>query len=102
MDWLGAIFSGIGTYFGSRSSENQRQAASKDDYKWTARLSAFEKELDDYYTQRDKAEMRRGANEYAKFSSLDRWAPGYTNTFVPNPAPGKPQLDEIEDNYGNI
>lgn len=97
MDWFTAVLEGIGSYFGS--DDNESGAMDKDSFKWTARLHAFDAELEDYYKQRDKAEMRRGANEYAKFSSLDRWAPNYTNTFVPNPEPGKPNHEDIEDDY---
>lgn len=99
MDWMTAVVQGIGTYFGARGKDKERDAMNEDTFKWTSRLHAFDMELEDYFKQRDKAEMRRGANEYAKFSSLDRWAPEYRNTFVANPVPEKPTTDSIKDNY---
>lgn len=98
MDWWSAVLEGIGSYFGSDDDEGGG-AMDEDTFKWTSRLHAFDAELEDYYKQRDKAEMRRGANEYAKFSSLDRWAPNYTNTFTPNPVPERPNHEDVEDNY---
>ena len=98
MDWFGAVMEGLGSYFGARGQEGQ-SAMDEKTFKWTSRLHAFDAELEDYYKRKDKAEMRRGAAEYAKFSSLDRWAPGYTNTFTPDPVPERPTVDRIKDEY---
>jgi hypothetical protein len=103
MSWFNAVLAGAATYFSNRSSqraaEQANKAATKEDFIWGSRLSAFDKELDRYHEKLDKAEMRRGANEYAKFSSLDKWAPNYQQTFQPDPVPAKPTTGTIERDY---
>lgn len=103
MSWFNAVLAGVTTYFGNRSKEKAAEkaakTASKEDFIWGSRMSAFDKELDRYHQKLDKAEMRRGAGEYAKFSSLDKWAPGYQQTFQPDPVPTKPTTASIEKGY---
>lgn len=85
-DWTGAVLSGLNSLFGS-SSEKKKN---KDEYTWSARLMKYKAALDDYYKLRDRQEMRNAAGEYGKFSSLDKWAPGYVQTYKPLNAPGAP------------
>lgn len=97
MGWLDALIGGAFSYFSDRSEERQQEAMDKDTYKWSSRLHQYDARLEDYYRRKDKAERRRGANEYAKFSSLSRWAPGYTNTFTPDPVGDEPAPMDYED-----
>jgi hypothetical protein len=41
-------------------------------------------ELENYYKQQDKMEKLRGLDEFRKFSTVQNFAPQYTNT-NPNP-----------------
>lgn len=97
MGWVDAVLAGVSSYFSSRSDDRREEARSEDDYKWGARLSSFNRADEYYYDQLKKDEMRRGASEYGKFSSLDRWAPNYRQTFQPNPVPTKPEPMDYED-----
>lgn len=99
MSWMNAVIAGIGTYFSNRSAEKGKEKENEDSFIWGSRRDAFGKELDRYFEKLDKAEMRRGAAEYGKFSSLDKWAPGYTNTFTPDPVPEKPTTGSIKAGY---
>lgn len=99
MSWMNAVIAGIGTYFSSRSADKAKERDNEGAYIWGSRSDAFSKELDRYFNKIDKQEMRRGAAEYGKFSSLDKWAPGYTNTFQPDPIPTKPTTGSIKATY---
>lgn len=99
MSWVNAVIAGIGTYFSNRSADKDKAADNEGAFTWGSRRYAFDKELDRYYDKIDKAEQRRGAAEYGKFSSLDRWAPNYTNTFQPDPIPTKPTTGTIKGTY---
>lgn len=93
MDWISAALAGASALFGESDSDKAR-AASKAEYKWGTRFERYRALLDDWKTQKDKAEKRAGAAEYAKFSSLDQWAPGYRQTYVPpvvSATPPQPQ-----------
>ena len=94
MGWLSAVISAAGSYLSDRSAAKDAakaaKAANADEYLWSARLERYNSALADYYKQRDKGQMRNAAAEYGKFSSLDRWAPGYTNTNRPLQAPALP------------
>lgn len=99
MSWLNAVIAGAVTYFGSRSEQRQNERnvtlENKESYNWSTRGEAFSRSLDDYYTQRDKADKRAGASEYAKFSSLSQWAPNYQQTYQPPALPSMPTPEGI-------
>lgn len=87
MGWFDAVLGGLNSFFGAKEKESADRAKNKSDYMWSSRLARYQAELDDYYKQRDRGETRAGAAEFAKFSSLDQWAPGYQQTFVPPTVP---------------
>ena len=98
-DWTGAVLAGLGSMFAANSASSAASAKTKDEYMWSARLMRYRTTLDDYYKLRDRQEMRNAAGEYGKFSTLDQWAPGYSQTYQPLQAPNRPpQGDEI---YGS-
>jgi len=94
MGWLDAVISAAGQWLGDKEKAKDAQAnakaANKDEYLWSARLERYNAALKDYYKLRDRSEMRAAASEYGKFSSLDKWAPGYTQTYKPLEAPNAP------------
>lgn len=67
----GAILSGVSNYSTQRSARKAAETAS-DNSKEEILLSA---ELQDYYRQRDKHEMRKGLENYRQFSTLSGFAP---------------------------
>ena len=98
MGWFDAVLGGIGSFLDSKSKEDAAKAANKDEYLWGGRAKRYQMALEDWYKQKDKQDQRAGAAEYAKFSSLDRWAPEYTNTYVPPTVPdAPPKTDEVAD-----
>lgn len=94
MGWLDAVISAAGTYLNdkkkNKDAQNNAKAANKEEYLWSARLERYNAALKDYYKLRDRQETRNAAAEYGKFSSLDKWAPGYTQTYKPLQAPNAP------------
>lgn len=96
MSWVDWVVAGVNTYMQSRSKDKDREADTKESFKWGARRDAFAMDLEQYYKRKEKAEMRRGAGEYAKFSSLSSWAPNYRNTFVADPVGDKPNPDNYQ------
>lgn len=97
MGWLDAVISAAGTYLNDKQKAKDDASASKaknkDEYQWSARLERYNAALKDYYKMRDVGEKRAAASEYGKFSSLDKWAPGYTQTYKPLEAPSAPPTE---------
>ena len=85
-----AIISGISSYFGAKSKAKAEKKARLQEYKLSARLLKYKAAIDDHYMLRDRQEMRNAAGEFGKFSSLDEWAPEYTQTYKPLTAPARP------------
>lgn len=61
------------------------------------RRTAFERELEDYYDQRDKYRDRVALDTYGQFSVMNRRSPGYK----PGPAPVAPTKPRLEDYSGS-
>jgi len=84
--WWGAILSGVSSYASSRSASKGKNKDSKDAIKLVGlqglearKTSAFERELDNYYKQKDNLEKRNALDTYGSFSKLSTYAPaGYT------------------------
>lgn len=89
-DWTGAVLAGLSSMFQSSQASSDAKAKNKDEYTWSSRLMKYKAALDDYYKLRDRQEYRNAAGEYGKFSSLDQWAPGYTQTYRPLNSPAAP------------
>jgi len=94
MGWLSAVLESAGQWLGdkqkAKDAQSAAKAANKDEYMWSARLERYNAALKDYYKLRDRQETRNAAAEYGKFSSLDKWAPEYTQTYKPLQAPNAP------------
>jgi len=96
-NWWGAILSGISSYSQSRSDSKGRKNDTKAQKEIVGlqglearRTSAFEKDLDYYYKQKDKLDKRRALDTYGSFSKLGTYAPDdYTLPALPV-VPNKP------------
>lgn len=95
--WWGAILAGVSAYSSSRSAEKGQKNDSKTQKEIVGlqglearRTSAFEKDLDYYYKQKDKLDKRRALDTYGSFSKLGTYAPNdYTLPALPV-VPNKP------------
>lgn len=97
VNWWAVAASVVGSYVDSRqaSKTSAMQAAANAE---EARLigqeerksAQFKAELEEYYKAKRRAETRGGLSEFAKFSTMKEWAPGYTNTMPAEQMPVKP------------
>lgn len=90
MDWISAALAGASAYFKGKSDKDAAKAATKDDYTWGSRMERYRTQLSDWESEIGKSRKRQGAAEFAKFSSLDQWAPGYRQTYTPPTVPTAP------------
>ena len=90
-DWTGALLSGISAYSSSRAasrtaSDNNKASIEgiKTQGSESRRTIAYEKALNDYYTQKDKLAKRKALDTYGSFSKLSSYAPsGYALPALP-------------------
>lgn len=102
-DLLGGVLAGIGGSAAARSES--KQAAQS--HEWALALAAlkgtedrrtldFEKQLEDFYSQRDKQRQRTALDTYGQFSVQHRRTPGFSNTPGVD-VPTRPRWDEDGD-----
>lgn len=98
-DLLGGVMSGIS----NSVSQNREDDRAEQGHEWALaiealrgqenrRTSLFEKELEDYYKQREKYDKRIALDSYGQFSVNSRRSPNYTPAAAPV-APVKPVLE---------
>lgn len=101
-DLLGGVMSGLaGSAAANREDDKNEQSN-----EWAVALqalrgqqalqeTAFSKELEDFYKQRDVQRDKVALDTFGQFSVLNRMSPGYKAP-APTPAPVKPSVE----NYG--
>lgn len=78
-----AILSGLGSMFGGDDESDAAKEAAKRGGIEGRQTLLFQKRLEDFYTQRDRAEKRDAFKNYTQFSSLASLAPQYRNVHKP-------------------
>lgn len=75
-------------------SAKESRAIAKDEAKYNAIQSLFETELSDYQSQLQRQRKERGLDQFRGFSTVNKFAPGYTDTsrIV---MPEKPTIDSV-------
>lgn len=102
-DLLGGVMAGIG---GAAAADRADDTASQG-HEWALALGAlkgdqdrrtslFEKQLEDYYKQKDNYNKRVALDTYGQFSVQNRRSPGYTKPAAPV-VPQMPSLESLAD-----
>lgn len=101
MGWIAAVVTVVGSYAKSQQDKKNANKAKKDGQEMTqaeARLarenSQFDAEQEYYYQQLEKKEKSRGLDEFRKFSTVQNYAPTYTNTNAGPVVPNRPEFDK--------
>jgi hypothetical protein len=101
MGWIAAAVAVVGSYAKSQQDKKAAKNAKKDSKEMTqaeAMLarenSQFDAEQEYYYQQLEKKEKSRGLDEFRKFSTVQNYAPNYTNTNTGPVVPTKPNYNE--------
>lgn len=83
--WAAAIAAGGALISASQEQKNAEDAradakvATRKETQYSAALSAFNREQDDYYNQLDRSRKSRGLDEFKKFNTVQDYAPSYSN-----------------------
>lgn len=91
----GGIIAGIGAEKKDKADKAFAKAQTKDEARYSAILSQFEKDQDYYLSQKMRADKKRGLDEFRKFSTVSQFAPGYTNTNAGPVVPQRPDADQL-------
>lgn len=108
----GAAIMVVGSVVAGKAAEKKAKADQKHDVAMTAEESklasqrtGYERALEDYYTQKQRARTQRGLDQFRQFSTMSEFAPGYNinseqridegeapnyNTFDPDYDPNAP------------
>src|SRR5690625_4198994 len=102
-DLLGGVMAGIGGAASARREDKQSAQSHEWALAWAAlkgtedrRTLDFDKQLDDFYQQKDKQRQRMGLDTYGQFSVQHRRTPGFTNTPAVD-VPTRPRWDDDAD-----
>lgn len=95
----GALLSGVAASKKAKqdaknAKENTREMT-ENDARYSAILSQFNAEQEDYYKQLDRQRKQRGLEQFKQFSTMSQFAPGAAtsgNTIV---VPNKPNISEL-------
>lgn len=79
-----------------KAAASEARAATKDEAKWSAVLSRFEKQQDYYYNQLNRQNKERGLAEFRKFSSMGSFAPEYQQTNTGVVLPQQTDINQVE------
>lgn len=96
--WLQAAGAALSFFSASKKSKDDAKAKKEDtlmQISGARQNSQFDAEQAYYYNQLARQEKMRGLEEFRKFSTVQSFAPGYTNT-NPNPivVPTKPEYNK--------
>lgn len=92
---VGAVAQGAAESKKAKQANANQKAATKDEARYGAILSQFDKEQDYYYRQVDKQERMRGLDQFKKFSSLHTYAPEFVDTNTGPVVPEKPDANKL-------
>lgn len=98
----GAAIMVVGSVASAQAAKKKEAAARKEnrvdtkqEAKYSALLSQFEREQDYYYNQLEKQEKSRGLDQFKKFSGMSRIDPTYVNTSGGIVLPDKPDINKL-------
>lgn len=97
----GSILSGLSS---SKKAEQQRKwdkedrkEMARDEAKYSAALSRFEAEQEDYYNQLNRKRKQRGLEQFRQFSTVNQFAPQYVGDNTEIVLPERPNINKIID-----
>lgn len=105
--WAAAIAAGGAMYSAKEQKDaadaarKDSKAATRDEARYSAALSAFNAEQDDYYSQLGRSRKQRGLDNFRQFNTVKDYAPSYAgnDTTIVMPS-NKPNIDTVMKEQG--
>lgn len=113
--WAAAAISVVGGVMAGKAAEKKdksdkahQEAMTKEESALAAQRTGYERALEDFYTQKERARKQRGLDQFRQFNSMSRVSPGYDinsevrinegeapnyNTFDPDYNPNATEVD---------
>lgn len=102
--WGAAVGAAITSYAASKKAKQQRKwdkedrkEMTRDEAKYSAVLSRFEAEQEDYYNQLNRKRKQRGLDQFRQFSTVNQFAPQYVGDNTEIVLPDRPNINKIID-----
>ena len=97
----GSIVSGIASSKKAKKErkwdKEDRKEMTRDEAKYSAVLSRFEAEQEDYYNQLNRQRKQRGLEQFRQFSTVNQFAPQYVGDNTEIVLPDRPNINKIMD-----
>ena len=74
---VGGVVAGKGAEKKDKSDKAHQAAMTKEESALAAQRTGYERALEDFYTQKQRARTQRGLDQFREFSSMSRFAPEY-------------------------
>lgn len=75
----GSLLSGAAASKKDKADKKHEAAMTKEESALAAQRMGYEKALENYYTDEDRYQKQRGLDEFRKFATIGRYAPGYSD-----------------------
>lgn len=105
---VGSVVAGKAAEKKAKSEQQHQTAMTAEESKLAAQRTGYERALEDYYSQKQRARTQRGLDQFRQFSTMSEFAPGYDinseqrinegeapnyNTFDPDYDPNATEID---------
>lgn len=105
---VGSVVAGKAAEKKAKADQKHDAAMTEEESKLAAQRTGYERALEDYYSQKQRARTQRGLDQFRQFSTMSEFAPGYDinseqridegeapnyNTFHPDYDPNPEEVD---------
>lgn len=91
----GAVVSGMAARKKDKEDKAHSQAMTREESGLASQRTGHEMALEDFYAQKERFRKQRGLDEFRKFSSIGRWAPGYSDAAARIQDPVMPDYNDF-------
>lgn len=93
---VGGVIAGKAAEKKDKGDKQHQEAMTKEESALAAQRTGYERALDDFYTQKERAGRQRGLDQYRQFSTVGEFAPEYD-------ASGEPRIaNPVMPNYNDF
>lgn len=94
---VGSVAAGKAAEKKAKEDRKHSEAMTAEESKLAAQRTGYERALDEWYTQRERARKQRGLAQFRdQFSTMSQWAPGYDESTEVTINPGQaPQYNDF-------
>lgn len=74
---VGSVVAGKAAEKKAKADQKHDAAMTEEESKMAAQRTGYERALEDYYSQKQRARTQRGLDQFRQFSTMSEFAPGY-------------------------